>query len=155
MTDALHAHGTLLKIGDGGDPENFERLQVPRGMDLNLFLAQDREQERKETVFEGLDRFSDVFEKVLDFYVEELEPQKLIDAAIEGMLKELDPHSVYLDSYQYENLMIDTKGEFGGLGISITVRDDYPTVISPLEDTPAYALGIQAGDKIVKIEETM
>jgi len=117
-----------------------------------IVLAQDREQERKETVFEGLDRFSDVFKKVLDFYVEEIEPQKLIDSAIEGMLQELDPHSVYLDSYQYENLMIDTKGEFGGLGISITVRDDYPTVISPLEDTPAYALGIQAGDKIVRIE---
>ncbi len=68
------------------------------------------------------------------------------------MLKELDPHSVYLDKQQYENLMIDTEGEFGGLGIQIVVRDDYPTVISPIDDTPAMRLGIQGGDRIVDIE---
>jgi len=117
-----------------------------------LVLAQDRERKQKETAFESLDRFGEVFEKVLDYYVEELESEELINAAIDGMLKKLDPHSVYLDSYQYENLMIDTRGEFGGLGISIIVRDDFPTVLSPLEDTPAYSLGIQGGDVIVEIE---
>ena len=117
-----------------------------------LVVAQDEESKRKESTLESLDRFGEVFEKVLDYYVEEKDPSELIDAAINGMLKDLDPHSVYLDSYQYQNLMIDTKGEFGGLGITITVRDDYPTVISPLEGTPAYSLGIQGGDKIVKIE---
>jgi len=117
-----------------------------------LVLAQERERKQKETAFESLDRFGEVFEKVLDYYVEELESEELINAAIDGMLKKLDPHSVYLDSYQYENLMIDTRGEFGGLGISIIVRDDFPTVLSPLEDTPAYSLGIQGGDVIVEIE---
>ena len=65
---------------------------------------------------------------------------------------QLDEHSVYMDSYEYENLMIDTKGEFGGLGITLGQIAGYPTVVSTLEDTPAYRLGIQGGDKIVEIE---
>jgi carboxyl-terminal processing protease len=111
------------------------------------------EQKRdRETSLEEIDRLNEVLTRVLDYYVEEKELGDVVDDAIRGILEDLDPHSVYLDRRQYENLMIDTKGEFGGLGITITVRDDFPTVISPIEDTPAYRMGVQAGDRIVEIE---
>lgn len=110
------------------------------------------EEKKKENVLEELERFNEVLIKIKDYYVDEKGYNELIDAAIQGMLKELDPHSIYLSRHQYENLLIDTKGEFGGLGIQIAVRDNYPTVISPIEDTPAYRLGIQGGDKIIEIE---
>lgn len=106
----------------------------------------------RETDLEEIDRLNEVLTRVLDFYVEEKELSDVVDDAIRGILEELDPHSVYLDKRQYENLMIDTKGAFGGLGITITVRDGFPTVISPIEDTPAYRIGIQAGDRIIEIE---
>jgi len=106
----------------------------------------------RETSLEEVDRLNEVLTRVLDYYVEEQEISDVIDNAIRGILEDLDPHSVYLDKRQYENLMIDTKGEFGGLGITITVRDGFPTVISPIEDTPAYRVGIQAGDRIIAIE---
>ncbi|HUV36131.1 MAG TPA: S41 family peptidase [Patescibacteria group bacterium] len=110
------------------------------------------EDKKKENPLAELERFNEVLVKIKDYYVEEKSYSELMDAAIQGMLKELDPHSIYLSKHQYENLLIDTKGEFGGLGIQIAVRDNYPTVISPIEDTPAYRLGIQAGDRIIEIE---
>jgi len=93
-----------------------------------------------------------VLDKILNYYVDEIDAEKLIKAAIDGMLDQLDEHSVYMDSYEYENLMIDTKGEFGGLGITLGATGGYPTVVATLEDTPASRLGIQGGDKIVEIE---
>jgi carboxyl-terminal processing protease len=115
--------------------------------------AEEKEKKKdKENVLLELERFNDVLIKIRDYYVEEKSYSELIDAAINGMLETLDPHSVYLSEHQYENLLIDTKGEFGGLGIQIAVQDNYPTVISPIEDTPAYRLGIQGGDRIVEIE---
>ncbi|MDD3643537.1 MAG: S41 family peptidase, partial [Candidatus Krumholzibacteria bacterium] len=115
-------------------------------------VAQEQRERSRETSLEEIDRFNEIITKVLDFYVDEKELGELIDSAIEGILEDLDPHSVYLDKHQYENLMIDTKGEFGGLGITLTVREGWPTVISPIEDTPAFRLGIQSGDRIVEIE---
>lgn len=114
-------------------------------------FAGDQRRDR-ETSLEEVDRLNEVLTRVLDYYVEEQELSDVIDNAIRGILEDLDPHSVYLDKRQYENLMIDTKGEFGGLGITITVREGFPTVISPIEDTPAYRVGIQAGDRIIAIE---
>ena len=114
--------------------------------------AEERDKAAQEAVFEDLERFSEVLQSILDLYVEEMDSEEMIDAAIDGMMRELDPHSVYLDKHQYENLMIDTRGEFGGLGITIVVRDEYPTVISPIEGTPAWRVGIQGGDRIVGIE---
>ncbi len=112
----------------------------------------DWTQKEKEKAFQDLDRFQEVIIRIQDYYIEEKEFGKLIDAAIEGMLDELDPHSVYLDELDYQNLMISTKGKFGGLGITISIRDKFPTVISPIEGTPAFELGIQGGDRIVQIE---
>ena len=86
-------------------------------------------EKEKENPLDELERFNEVLIKVKDYYVTEKSYKELIDAAISGMLDELDPHSIYLTKHQYENLLIDTKGEFGGLGIQIAVREDYPTVI--------------------------
>ncbi len=117
-----------------------------------LVWAQDQRRQNAAKVFEDLKPFAEVYERIVDFYVTEVETEELIEAAIDAMLKELDTHSVYLSRHEWENLMIDTRGEFGGLGIQIAIRDDFPTVISPIEDTPAYRLGIQGGDRIVEIE---
>ncbi len=115
-------------------------------------MAGDREEKQRETVYQNLEQFGAVLDRILNYYVDEIDAEKLIRAAIDGMLEQLDEHSIYMDSYEYENLMIDTKGEFGGLGITLGTVDGYPTVVTTLEETPAYRLGIQGGDKIVEIE---
>lgn len=117
-----------------------------------LVWAQDQRRQNTAKVLEDLKPFAQVYERIVDFYVTEVETEEIIEAAIDAMLKELDSHSIYLSKHEWENLMIDTKGEFGGLGIQISIREDFPTVISPIEDTPAYRLGIQGGDQIVEIE---
>ncbi|MCK4537605.1 MAG: S41 family peptidase [Candidatus Krumholzibacteria bacterium] len=117
-----------------------------------IVSAADKHEEEDRSRYDELTRFNNVLVKVLEFYVEERDFTELIDGAIDGMLGTLDPHSIYMNRSQYENLMIDTEGEFGGLGIQIVVRDKYPTVISPIDDTPAMRLGIQGGDRIIEIE---
>jgi carboxyl-terminal processing protease len=87
--------------------------------------------------------------------VEEVDTKKLVYGAINGMLSSLDPHSSFLPPDMYKELKIETKGSFGGLGIEITIKDGYLTVISPIEDTPAFRAGIKAGDQILKIEEKL
>jgi carboxyl-terminal processing protease len=115
-------------------------------------MAGDREEKQRENVYQNLEQFGAVLDKILNYYVDDVDASKLIKAAINGMLDQLDEHSVYMDSYEYNNLMIDTKGEFGGLGITLGSVQGYPTVISTIEDTPAYRLGIQGGDRIIEIE---
>lgn len=101
--------------------------------------------------------FLDLFTKVLHFvqsnYVEEAEPKKLIEGAIKGMLATLDPHSVYLPPESFKEMQVDTSGKFGGLGIEITVQDGYLTVVTPIEDTPAFFAGVEPGDRIFIIED--
>ena len=104
-------------------------------------------------VMKNLELFTRVYEKINTYYVDEdIDPQQLIKKAIDGMLADLDPHSQYLDDRQYDDLMTSTQGSFGGLGIEISVRDHYPTVIAPIEGTPAYIQGVQGGDQIIEIE---
>lgn len=107
----------------------------------------------QESVFHDLETFAKVVEKVKSFYVDDVDTHEMIEEAIQGMLRELDPHSQYLTGLDYEDLMVSTQGQFGGLGIYISFRDNYPTVISPIDDTPAARAGIQSGDQIVEIEE--
>ena len=102
--------------------------------------------------YEKLKVFAEVTSLVESSYVEEVQPNKLIEGAIQGMLKKLDPHSSYLPVDSYKEMKVETEGEFGGLGIEITVRNNVLTVVSPIEDTPAYRKGIQAGDMIMKID---
>ncbi len=105
-----------------------------------------------ETTYQKLRIFTDVLQKVQENYVEEVDIDKLIYGAIEGMLATLDPHSNFLSPDVYKELQVETKGRFGGLGIEITIRDGILTIVSPIEDTPAYRAGLKAKDKITKID---
>jgi carboxyl-terminal processing protease len=103
--------------------------------------------------YESLETFTNIFSIVKKNYVDEVSAHDLVIGAINGMLHSMDPHSAYLTPDLYKELQMDTQGKFGGLGIEITIRDGVLTVVSPIEDTPAFRAGIQAGDQIVKIEE--
>ncbi len=103
---------------------------------------------------EELRAFSQVFGRIKSDYVEPVEDKKLITEAINGMLVGLDPHSAFLDTEEYKELQIGTQGEFGGLGIQVTMEDGLVKVISPIEDTPAFHAGIKTGDLIIKIDDT-
>jgi carboxyl-terminal processing protease len=105
-----------------------------------------------DNLYASLKDFGEVATVVSSSYVEEVNSQDLIKAGIEGMLGSLDPYSEYLDEKQYRALLEDTYGQFEGLGIEISIKDGWLTVIAPLEDTPADRMGIQAGDRIIKIE---
>jgi carboxyl-terminal processing protease len=102
--------------------------------------------------FRQLKLFGDVFERVRAEFVEEVTDEQLIEAAINGMLTSLDPHSGYLDARKYRDMQVQTKGEFGGLGIEVTMEDGLVKVVSPIDETPAHRAGIQAGDLISHID---
>jgi len=107
----------------------------------------------KET-YEYLDLFGQIFDRVRSGYVEEVTDEDLIEKAIDGMLTGLDPHSGYMNEEVWQEMQTDTKGKFGGLGIEITMDEGFVKVISPIEDTPAYEAGVEAGDYIIQIDET-
>ena len=91
--------------------------------------------------YENLRVFTEVLSLVQSNYVEDMENKKLVEGAIKGLLKTLDPHTSYMPPEVYKEMQVETEGQFGGLGIEITVRDDHLTVVSPIEDTPAYRAG--------------
>ncbi len=101
-----------------------------------------------------LNLFGDVFEQVKAKYVEDVDDKQLIEAAINGMLTSLDPHSSYLNMDNFEEMQVDTRGEFGGLGIEVTMEDGFVKVIAPIYDTPAEKAGLQPGDFITHIDGT-
>lgn len=103
--------------------------------------------------YEELKTFTDVLNLVRKNYVEPVQFKDLVEGAIKGMLLSLDPHSSYLNQETYKELQVETKGEFGGLGIEITIKDGLLTVVSPIEDSPAYRAGVRSGDQIIKIGE--
>jgi carboxyl-terminal processing protease len=109
------------------------------------------ERVKRDKLYETIDLFSDGFAIIQRDYVEEVEPKKLVYGALKGMLSSLDAHSQFMDPDTYNELKVDTTGEFGGLGIEITIKDGVLTVVSPIEDTPAWKAGMKAGDHIVKI----
>jgi carboxyl-terminal processing protease len=106
----------------------------------------------KEEIYDQLKIFSDVIELIQKEYVDEIDPKDLIQKAIQGMLQGLDPHSALLPPDAFEDLQIDTKGKFTGIGIHITMQNGFVTVISPIEDTPAHRAGIEPGDRIIKVD---
>ncbi|MEQ9694458.1 S41 family peptidase [Shimia sp. SDUM112013] len=103
-------------------------------------------------LYEQLDLFGDIFERIRAQYVEEVEEGELIEAAINGMLTSLDPHSSYLSPDDAESMRVQTKGEFGGLGIEVTQEEGFVKVVSPIDGTPADAAGIEAGDFITHVD---
>jgi carboxyl-terminal processing protease len=102
--------------------------------------------------YENLRLFTEVLSIVQSQYVDEVPPKDIIYSAIKGTLRGLDPHSSFLDPEMYREMQVETSGSFGGLGIEITLRDDVLTVVAPIDGTPAYRVGIQPGDRILKIE---
>ena len=104
--------------------------------------------------YDELETLADVLSIVEQNYVEPVEPSKLVTGAINGMLRSLDPHSSYMTPELYKEMQVETEGEFGGIGIEITIKDDLLTVVAPIEDTPAWRAGIQPGDRIIKVDGT-
>ena len=113
-------------------------------------LAQDAE--TKKTIYEQLDLFGDIFERIRSEYVEEVNSKDLIEAAIDGMLTSLDPHSSYLSADDAAKMRVQTRGEFGGLGIEVTQQEGFVKVVSPIDGTPADAAGMEAGDFITHVD---
>jgi carboxyl-terminal processing protease len=141
-------------------PGKYRKLAIGVGIALLLAVIAGTGAYRKCSAKEGgggdyesIELFTDVLSIVKKSYVEEVDTKKLIYGAINGMLASLDPHSSFMPPDMFKELKIDTKGEFGGLGIEITIKDGMLTVISPIEDTPAFKAGIKAGDQILKIND--
>ncbi len=104
------------------------------------------------SVYEQLDLFGDIFERIRANYVEDVDEAALIEAAINGMLTSLDPHSSYLPPNDFSDMQVQTRGEFGGLGIEVTQEDGFVRVITPMDDTPAMEAGVEAGDFITHVD---
>ncbi len=104
------------------------------------------------SVYEQLDLFGDVFERIRNQYVEAPDSKKLMEAAINGMLTSLDPHSSYMNAEDFAAMQVQTKGEFGGLGIEVTQEDGYVKVVSPIDGTPADKAGMKTGDIITQVD---
>ena len=113
-------------------------------------LAQEADEQK--SVYEELDLFGDIFERIRSSYVEPVEDKVLIEAAINGMLTHLDPHSSYMPSDEFDDMRVQTKGEFGGLGIEVTQENGVVKVVSPIEGTPADRAGVQPGDFITAVD---
>ena len=113
-------------------------------------LAQETSQ--KANIYEQLDLFGDIFERIRGQYVEEVDAADLIEAAIDGMLTSLDPHSSYLSPDDAADMRVQTRGEFGGLGIEVTQEEGFVKVVSPIDGTPADKAGIEAGDFITHVD---
>lgn len=111
-----------------------------------------QEAERNSSVYEQLDLFGDIFERIRQNYVEDVDEAELIEAAINGMLISLDPHSSYISASDFEDMQVQTRGEFGGLGIEVTQEDGFVRVITPMDDTPAMEAGVEAGDFITAVD---
>ncbi len=143
-TFKLQAHLAVLFI--------FTFLLLP----LPNALAQEAEAgegSKSENTYEKLKVFSEILSLLESNYVEEVNSDDLVEGAIRGLLKTLDPHTSYLPPASYKQMQVETSGKFGGLGIEISMRKGILTVISPIEDTPAFKAGILAGDRIIKIED--
>src|SRR5690554_2418874 len=132
-------------------------LGLVLGVSLTIGQGVFAERERTQLMplpLEELRTFTDVFANIKNNYVEEVDDKTLIDNAVRGMLSGLDPHSAYLDTSAYSELQVGTSGEFGGLGIEVGMEDGFVKVIAPIDETPAQAAGVEAGDLIVRLDDT-
>src|ERR1700751_452314 len=103
--------------------------------------------------YKQLNLFGDIFERVRSHYVEKPEDSKLVESAINGMLNGLDPHSSYMDPKSFRDMQVQPRGEFGGLGIEVTMEDGLVKVVAPIDDPPAAKAGVRAGDIITHIDD--
>lgn len=144
------------KMGDFLKKSGLIILGAIMGILLSVHFSVIANQENKPAIpYEDLQLLAAVFGKIKSNYVEDVPDEKLIREAINGMVRGLDPHSEFLVGKELEDLKISTQGKFGGLGIEVTTEDGVVKVVSPIEDTPAYRAGIQAGDLIIKIDDVI
>ena len=107
---------------------------------------------KNEEIYRQLGLFGDIFQRVRESYVDEVNEKELIEAAINGMLTSLDPHSSFLNTENFSNMQVQTKGKFGGLGIEITMESGLIKIVSPIDDTPAAKAGLQPEDYIIAVD---
>ena len=123
---------------------------------LDMGVLADREPD-KETLsplpLDELRTFTEVFSRIKADYVEPVEDKKLLEDAVQGMLSGLDPHSAYLDAESFRDMRVETEGQFGGLGIEVTMENGFVKVVSPIEDTPAARAGVKPGDLIIRLDD--
>ena len=131
---------------------NFKKILIVLFL-INFFFLKNAYSSEKD-IYQKIDLFGEVLEKINKEYVDEINQSDSMDAAIDGLLQSLDPYSGYMSPKTFEEMQTDTSGEFGGLGIEVTMEAGVVKVISPIDDTPASRAGIKAGDYIVKIENT-
>lgn len=131
-------------------------LALGAGMTIysSVFAGNEKSAAASSLPLEELRAFTEVFGRVKSDYVESVEDKELLEHAIKGMLSGLDPHSSYLNAEEFKEMRIGTDGKFGGLGIEVTMENGFVKVISPIDDTPAQRAGIQAGDVIVRLDDT-
>ena len=135
------------------DPMRYARFAaVTAALLLSAGTLATAQTTNNSDTYEQLRLFGDVFEKVRADYVEEVTDEQLIEYAINGMLSSLDPHSSYLTAKDFEEMQVQTKGEFGGLGIEVTMENGVIKVVSPIDETPASRAGLQPGDFIVQLD---
>ena len=120
---------------------------------LSFFLSNLSFSANEESIYDKIDLFGEVLDKINDEYVEEINQSDVMDAAINGVLQSLDPYSAYMSPEILKEMQTETSGEFGGLGIEVTMEAGVVKVISPIDNTPAYRVGVKAGDYIVKIND--
>ena len=129
------------------------RIFIKLAVVFLILITQNAESKNDNALYEKLDLFSDVLEKINKGYVKEVDQSEVIDGAINGMLQSLDPFSAYMSPESFKNMNVETSGEFGGLGIEVTMESGFVRVITPMEDSPADKVGVKAGDYIIKINE--
>lgn len=121
-------------------------------MALGIIASPDGKVEASSETFQQLNLFGDVFAKIREDYVEEVDDTELIEAAINGMLASLDPHSSFLNPKNYQGMKVQTRGKFGGLGIEVTMENGLVKVVTPIDETPAARAGVHAGDYITRLD---
>ena len=121
-------------------------------LSIAIIATPDKRVEASSETYRQLNLFGDVFAKIREDYVEEVDDEKLIEAAINGMLSSLDPHSSYLNPKNYDGMKVQTRGKFGGLGIEVTMENGLVKVVAPIDDTPADKAGVLAGDYITHLD---
>lgn len=128
-------------------------IGVTTSLSVNVFAFKQTATDNHGLPIDELKKFSEVYARIKQDYVEEIDEQEVMSNAIRGMLNGLDPHSNYLDEQDFKDLQISTSGEFGGLGIEVGMEDGFVKVISPIDDTPAARAGLKAGDLIIRLDD--
>jgi len=129
-------------------------IGVSFGIGTTVFAERDAGNQATSLPLDELRTFSEVFGKIKADYVEQVDDKQLLENAIRGMLSGLDPHSAYLDKDEFKELQVGTTGQFGGLGIEVSMEDGFVKVVSPIDDTPAQRAGVMAGDLIIRLDDT-